>query len=396
VPEIAPTLPFHTFLWKIASRCNLNCTYCYIYNSQDTSWRQQPPFMSEAVARQTASRILEHCRAHGKRDVCVTFHGGEPLLGGVDHLEMLITVVREELTDRGLEVSLGMQSNGLLFTPEIGELMLAARMTVGISTDGPPVLNDRFRIDHAGRGSGQVLEDKIRLITSERYRPIFAGFLCVINLDVDPLTIARYLLSADSPIASDWPAVDFMLPHNNHTHPPPGKADPASTPYADWLIPVFDYWFDEARRGNIRLFNAIVKTLLGAPSDVESFGLSPVDLVVVETDGTIEGVDTLKSTFQGAAALGFNVFADDFETIARHANVRRRQIGMDALCATCRACPIVHVCGGGYLPHRYSAENGFDNPSVYCSDLMKLIHHVATKVVGELIEEAPSSWYALR
>jgi len=40
----------------------------------------------------------------------------------------------------------------------------------------------------------------------------------------------------------------------------------------------------------------------------------------------------------------------------------------------------------GYLPHRYSKQNGFDNPSIYCNDLMKLITHIQNK----LIEAIPS------
>jgi len=43
---------------------------------------------------------------------------------------------------------------------------------------------------------------------------------------------------------------------------------------------------------------------------------------------------------------------------------------------TCQACDLVRVCGGGYLPHRYSAANGFANPSVYCADLQHVIQHI--------------------
>src|SRR5262245_54034289 len=100
----ADVLPFHTYLWKVASRCNINCSYCYVYNSQDSGWRRQPHFMSERVACQTAFRILEHCRRHDKTEVCITFHGGEPLLGGVEHLRMLTAVIREGLQKHGIEV----------------------------------------------------------------------------------------------------------------------------------------------------------------------------------------------------------------------------------------------------------------------------------------------------
>jgi len=52
-------------------------------------------------------------------------------------------------------------------------------------------------------------------------------------------------------------------------------------------------------------------------------------------------------------------------------------MGLAGLWATCQACPIVAVCGGGDLPSRYSRQNGFDNPSVYCSDLQVIIGHIS-------------------
>ena len=57
--------------------------------------------------------------------------------------------------------------------------------------------------------------------------------------------------------------------------------------------------------------------------------------------------------------------------------IERHQLNMrEGLCQTCQACPAVEACGGGFVPHRWSAENGFANPSVYCADLYKLSAHV--------------------
>src|SRR6476620_264492 len=108
---VAPVVPFHTYLWKIASRCNLNCKYCYVYNLADQRWRRQPHFMSEDTARQCACRIREHLQKHDKKDLVIIFHGGEPLWGGIDQLRMLCTIIREELTDYGFQPQLSMQSN---------------------------------------------------------------------------------------------------------------------------------------------------------------------------------------------------------------------------------------------------------------------------------------------
>jgi len=43
---------------------------------------------------------------------------------------------------------------------------------------------------------------------------------------------------------------------------------------------------------------------------------------------------------------------------------------------TCLNCPIKEICQGGRLVHRFKKENGFNNVSVYCNDLIKFIAHV--------------------
>jgi uncharacterized protein len=36
----------------------------------------------------------------------------------------------------------------------------------------------------------------------------------------------------------------------------------------------------------------------------------------------------------------------------------------------------MNACGGGYLPHRFSKENGYDNPSMYCNDFFSMLKNV--------------------
>src|SRR5207248_1564342 len=70
------------FVLKVASRCNLNCAYCYVYNKGDETWRDRPVVMSDDVVEAAIDRIDAWCRGSGQTRVNVTFHGGEPLLAG--------------------------------------------------------------------------------------------------------------------------------------------------------------------------------------------------------------------------------------------------------------------------------------------------------------------------
>lgn len=373
------TIPFHTFLWKVASRCNINCTYCYVYNAGDETWKAQPPFMSSATARRVAERMREHLQAHGKTDAAIIFHGGEAMMLGPSRMGALVRQVREVFADTGIQVKIGMQSNLLLFSEAMGEFMTREGLTVGVSIDGPPRLHDRHRLDHKGRGTGDRLERKLELLLSPRFRHLFTGFLCVIDPDTDPEEIVRYLLTFEPH------SIDFLLPLNHHDNPPKGHdGGPVRPVYGDWLIRAFDCWIGSRSRTKIRYFNSIIQMLCGHATSVESIGLLPCDIIVVETDGSIEAVDSLKATYPGAAQLGFSVHRNSFDEVANHYGVRIRQLGADALCETCQRCELVDVCGSGYYPHRYSAQNGFRNPSVYCADLTKLIGHIRETILLEV------------
>ncbi len=92
--------------------------------------------MNDKVARITSKKILEYCLRNNQRKIAVILHGGEPLIGGVEHLTMILSTVYEIFKKTGIELDFQIQSNGLLFTEEIGELFLKYKVHLGIRIDG--------------------------------------------------------------------------------------------------------------------------------------------------------------------------------------------------------------------------------------------------------------------
>src|SRR5262245_20800264 len=87
--------PLTTFVVKVASRCNLNCSYCYMYNLQDRTYRGQPAVMDPFITRAFARRVTNHSKRHHTWGAHIILHGGEPLLMGRRRLREWVSMVRE-------------------------------------------------------------------------------------------------------------------------------------------------------------------------------------------------------------------------------------------------------------------------------------------------------------
>ncbi|QQQ74565.1 FxsB family radical SAM/SPASM domain protein [Saccharothrix sp. 6-C] len=366
-------LPFRQFVLKVHGRCNLACDYCYVYELADQRWRSRPRAMSPEIVAHTAERVAEHVRGHGLPEVEVVLHGGEPLLAGRAAIESLITQFRSVVP---VPVRFAVQTNATLLDRGFLELFSAHGVRVGVSVDGTPQAHDRHRVRPDGSGSWAAVRAALTAMRS--YPGVYGGLLCVVDLDEDPVRVYESLLGFTPP------AVDFLLPHGNWSAPPPGRvADAASTPYAEWLIAVFDVWYARPVT-RVRLFEELLAVLLGGRSGVEGIGLSPSAQVVVETDGTVEASDILASSSPAASATGLHVARDPFDAALDLPDVRAGRSGLAGLSEQCRRCPVVSACGGGLRAHRFREGAGFDRPSVYCPDLARLIGHVRTRVAADL------------
>jgi uncharacterized protein len=368
----AGTRPFRQFVVKVHSRCDLACDHCYVYQHADQSWRGRPVTMPDEIFRLTAGRIAEHAAVHGLSRVHVVLHGGEPLLAGRERLRGFARELRGAL--RGVSgLDLRMQTNGLRLDDEFCAMLADEGIVTGISLDGDRISNDRHRIRADGSGSYDDVVRAVRRLGEPAHRRAFGGLLCTVDVENDPVAVYRALAELDPP------GIDFLLPHATWDRPPPRPR--GETDYADWLIAVHERWRADGKPVRIRMFESITRLAKGGFSLTEALGLGSSDLLVVETDGAIEQADWLKTVAHGAPETGFHVARDRFDEAAAHPGIRAQRQGLGGLSAQCRACPVVAVCGGGLYGHRFrtsasTTAGAFDNPSVYCADLLKLIQYV--------------------
>ncbi|WP_308420644.1 radical SAM protein [Dyadobacter endophyticus] len=357
---------------KIASRCNLNCSYCYMYNKGDMSYLSQPKFMSKKTMVQVVARIEDYCKSNNLSGFLVIFHGGEPLMAHKDLFEFF---VRECLKLESVSIDFALQTNGILVDDEWCELFKRLNISVGFSLDGTRESNDAYRVYHSGKGS--FLDTLKGIDIYKKHFPNDLSVITVMNIDYDPIEIYEHYKEIG---VNMW---NILLPDYTHDTLPYWLESKKSTIWADKMVLLFDHWLEDNDDGKpmIDIFITIINLVLARENaGNDHFGTRENNTIVIETDGGIEATDPLRACGDGFTKEGMTIFSNTLEE-ALQTPLSKLYIN-STLCDKCQACPIVEICGGGYVVHRYSKHSGFDNPSIYCSNLIRLITHVYNRLLN--------------
>jgi uncharacterized protein len=363
-----------TVLLKVASRCNLDCDYCYVYNMGDASWRSLPKRMSTSTEVAVVNQ-LDELRKAQKRPFSIVLHGGEPLLLGHARLRDLFGRLRHAL---GPSCGISVQTNGVLVTNAILEVCVAYGITLSVSLDGPATVHDRFRKDRRHRPTHQAVLEGIAKLKSHAHSGIlFSGILAVVDPSTDPAGVYQFFKDLGVP------SVDFLYRDGNHANLPYGKASSSSLEYGSWMSRILDLYIADPSPFRIRLIDAMMKLLLGGIGVKEGIGLTDYGILVIDTDGSIKKNDTLKSSPLGDRfGSAWDIHEHRLSEIARSNEFVAYHKAQRPTSIACLSCEHLRVCGGGMLTHRFKEETGYDNPTVFCADQQFLIERMKRHIAN--------------
>lgn len=364
--SLISTAALDTVLIKVASRCNINCSYCYVYNMGDDNWARQSKLMLPETVTAICSALAALVQ-HQPTLFSVVLHGGEPLLLGPRRLHELLEQLRAVLP---ATYPISLQTNGILLSEQLLDCCAMHHVSVAVSLDGPAAVHDRFRLTHAGGGTfAQVMAGIACLKAHPAADFLNAGLLAVIDPTSDPTEVYRFFKSVGAP------SVDFLYRDGNHAKLPEGKANWQSLEYGWWMADLLTAYAADPDPLPIRVLDDMLKVLLGGTVSKEGLGVTDFGILIIDTDGTFMKNDTLKSSYNGADqfARPFNVRDTNLLNFLASSEFARYRAMQQPTNAKCLTCPALNVCGGGMILHRYHPDNGFDNPSIYCADQLHLV-----------------------
>jgi len=366
---------------KITERCNIDCTYCYVFNKGDTSYKNNPPVIKKSTLDSLIIFLQKAIENDGVSTVIIDFHGGEPLLMKKTDFESVCKRLTRELGDI-CQLKLAIQTNGTLVDEEWITIFSKYQLTVGVSLDGPESINDECRVDFSGRGTFASVMKGYKLLESA-YNKKQIPHLGILSVASTKLTGQEAYNFFIKELKSK--SVNFLLPSEPHQL----KSDPEYNTYGQFMCELFDAWVDDgAPKGVIRLLDETVSAIICGNEYAEQLQKSFLEnhvVLTVSSNGGIGAEDSLKLAKIPNLFDKFNVNKDTYSDFVNSEVFQGLLRAKYTLSDSCNDCCWQNLCqGGSYaggLVTRFKTATGFNNASKNCASLESFYSHIASDLL---------------
>ncbi|MEI6455667.1 MAG: anaerobic sulfatase-maturation protein [bacterium] len=383
----------------IGSVCNLDCAYCYYLEKEKlypaSSTRQE---MSEKTLETYIAQVI-----YTSIDPVIqfTWHGGEPVMRGLDFFHTVIRLQKKYGAGRKIENSI--QTNGTTLTDEWCRFFRDHDFLVGISVDGPEHCHDHYRKYSSGQGSFAKCMKGLELLLKHK---VEFNTLSVVN-DYNakfPLEVYRFLKSIGSRYMQFLPVVEWIDPSaspgelriqpaisRKHAEVTDWTVNPSD--YGDFLIGIFDEWVrKDVGDYFVLTFDCVLANRMGVPPPVCVSAEVCGHAGVIEHNGDVYACDHYVFP---EYKLG-NISDKSIQALmSEPSQIRFGQDKKDTLPAYCRKCEYLVLCNGECPKNRIvKTPEGEAGLNYLCPGFKKFYKHTLPYfefMAGELVHQRPPS-----
>ena len=361
VKQTAPVF-FSTMAKPAGSTCNLDCHYCYYLDKAEQYGGKQAVMNDEMLEEY----IRQYITANEVDTVHFCWHGGEPLLLGVDYYQKALDF-QQKYAD-GKTIVNTLQTNGTLIDSRWGEFFAKNRILVGISLDGPQDIHDAFRQTKGGRPTWERVMQSIDLC---RQNHVDFNTLSVVNKLCEGRGVEIYRFfrnTVGSRYMQFLPAVEHVInrgemrrplivsPDTEHAQLAPWSV--SAKGYGDFLCDVFDEWIlRDVGSYFVQMFDATLAGWCGVQAGVCTLGETCGENLTVEHNGDVFSCDHF---VYPEYKLG-NILTTPLKDLFR--SQKRIDFGLakrNALPQSCLRCKYFFACHGECPKHRFERDaDGF-------------------------------------
>ena len=274
---------FQIFAKPVGSECNLGCSYCYYLGKKGLIPDSGYPVMDDITLEKY---ILQHIDASTETSITFSWHGGEPLLAGIDFYRLVLQL-QSKHKPLGSTIINAIQTNGTLINREWSRFFAEHNFRIGISMDGSDEFHNLYRRTKDNKATSTKVRQGFQLLMEQGINP---EILCVINAENVrfPQIIYNFFKQTGATYITFLPLVE----------PEPGsptgvsKRSVPAEEFGSFLSEIFDEWAEkDIGKIKIQIFEEAARTAFNQEHTLCIFKLNCGGVPVIEKNGNFYSCD---------------------------------------------------------------------------------------------------------
>ena len=336
----------------------MGCSYCYYrHNKADGNNNR----MNYETLKSVISKSIKF------NDDCANFiwHGGEPMLMGLDYFKDIIKIEKETLGAKNIEIVNCIQSNGTLINESWCRFFKENNFRVGLSIDG------NYDIHSHGRGTTKEefksIENSIKLLKESDNE--FSIICVVTDYSIGKeKEIFQYFINNG---INSW----AFLPMNY------GDINDCLSPekYGNFLVNMFNVWINSGKEGiKIREFDEYLRGFLGKDQVLCNHCNVCNCYLTITPSGDVYPCDAFPQN--NVVKLG-NINDNSVAELKENNNTLFEKSKDKPI--FCDNCEFYSICNGGCRFYRWINSKDFSKEQFYCKSFYMLFKAMS-KALSEL------------
>ena len=335
----------------VGSVCNLRCRYCY-YLDKSTLYENHQPKMDDDLLELFVKQYID---ANDVSEITFNWHGGEPLLAGLDFYRKSINLQQKYANGKLIHNTL--QTNGTLLNNDWAQFFKDNGFLIGVSIDGPKAIHDGFR---KANGDEETWEKVVRGIECLYRNNIEYNTLSTINhlSENQGLSVYQFLKKCGTNYMQFLPVFEYVNKSTNRiTNPNDEDAEPtdwsiSADGFGRFMCDIFDYWAKhDVGSYFVQFFDVTLANYAHLPSGLCAFDETCGNNSVIEHNGDVYLCDH----FVYQSYMIGNIKEKPLREIL--SDERFFTFGIEKrkqLPKQCLTCDYYFACHGGCPKHRFA------------------------------------------
>ena len=334
---------------KVTNGCNLRCKYCYNAGKH---------FKNEIVSLEKLEKFFALFADFDC--IQVIFHGGEPMLGGIDFYKKVLDIQKHFSYAGGVTFENLIQTNATMIDARWMSFFKKNKISVGISFDG--IYNERYR------GETEKVLTNIKALQKNGFS--FGSKAVVADPNYNLIENYEYFKSIGVPVDFGYVAVEG------------GAKDIGSLldseEYLRQSIALFDKWIYDQEGISVRNIEFMIKKILNCNYEYCSNGSCVGNFFCLDVDGSIYGC-----SMESAKQYCFGNLSEfeSFHDLINSETFKRYVLGSIERRKKCAAtCQYFDYCKGGCNDDAITNGDITEPNKAYCKYFGTLFAHIKNKI----------------